>query len=198
MSLSRCPPNRQQAKLATCRQLNVNEVHCGDIVPPECRSTVFAQLGFDPSLGRIIAPLHAQLPVKPIDLLRVHDPAFPVQDVINTAITVADVRLIDLLNTFFSKRPHRFGETANDWWMDQSAVRHTQADRHLPVLPNRVDYLALANWPQGFRLITPCSISRSSVRYTRIFFSRLIPSSRSRRRRISIASRAAYFFFHLK
>lgn len=58
--------------------------------------------------------------------------------------------------------------------------------------------IALAIRPQSFRLITSCSISRSSVRSATIFFSRLFSSSSSRSRRISDGSSPAYFFFQLK
>lgn len=76
--------------------------------------------------------------------------------------------------------------------------RTCPADRQLPVLPNRVDNLALAIRPQSFRLITSCSILRSSVRSATIPFSQLFSSSRSRSRRISEGISSAYFFFQLK
>jgi len=76
--------------------------------------------------------------------------------------------------------------------------RTCPVDRHLPVLPNRVDNLALAIRPQSVRLITSCSNSRSSVRSATVFFNRLFSSSSSRSRRISEGVSPAYFFFQLK
>src|SRR3546814_5480354 len=58
-------------------------------------------------------------------------------------------------------------------------------DRHAPVQQHPVDQLALPIRPQSFRLMTSCSISRSSVRSATIFLSRLFSSSSSRSRRIS-------------
>src|SRR3546814_2502409 len=93
----------QHAQLAASCQLVVNEVHRPHIVRSDRRSTVLAQLRLHPPLGGLVAQLQAQLPVKPIDLLWVHDPALAAQDVIDTTIAVANVRLADLLDSHLKK-----------------------------------------------------------------------------------------------
>src|SRR5690606_25055602 len=120
------------------------------------------------------------------------------KNVVHAPIAVADMRLADLLDTLLQKGrigaagPVVIGRTI------KVQCGTCPADRHLPVLPNLVDDLALPIRPQSFRLMTSCSISRSSVRSATIFFSRPFSSSSSRKRRISDGKSPAYFFFQLK
>src|SRR3546814_9327110 len=100
--------------------------------------------------------LQAQLPVKPIDLLWVHDPALAAQDVIDTTIAVANVRLADLLDALLKKG--RIG-AAGLIVVTGSVERQNPAgppDRHAPVQQHPVDQLALPIRPQSFRLMTSC------------------------------------------
>lgn len=83
----------QDAQLATRRQLVVDEVHRPHIVRADRRRTVLPQLCLHPPLGCLVAQLKAQRPVKPVNLLGIHRPAFPAKEVIDTAVAVADMSL---------------------------------------------------------------------------------------------------------
>lgn len=158
----------------------MNEVHRTDIVRPDRRCAVLPQLRLDPPLGSRVAQLQAQLPIKPMDLLGVHDPALTAQDVRDTTMAVADVRRADLLDAFLQNG--RIG-AAGMIVATGSIERQNPAgppDRNAPVQQHAVDQLALPIRSQGFRLITSCRLSRSSVRSAMIFLSRLFSSSSSR------------------
>src|SRR3546814_2992210 len=110
---------------------------------------------------------------------------------------LANVRLADLLDALLKKG--RIG-AAGLIVVTGSVERQNPAgppDRHAPVQQHPVDQLALPIRPQSFRLMTSCSISRSSVRSATIFSSRLFSSSSSRSRRLSDGSSPAYFFFQI-
>src|SRR3546814_4737982 len=153
------------------------------IVRPDRRCTILPQLRHYPPLGRLVAQLQAQLPVKPVDLLQVHAPTVPAQDVIHPPVAVAAVRFADLLDALLQKG--RIG-SAGLIVVTGSVERQNPAgppDRHAPVQQHPVDQLALPIRPQSFRLMTSCSISRSSVRSATIFFNRPFSSSSSRDRK---------------
>lgn len=141
----------QNPQLAARRKLIMDEVHGPHIVVTDRRRAILPQLRRHPPLGRLVAQLQAQLPLKPVDLLCIHDPAFPAQDVINTTIAVADVRLADGLDTLLDRG--RIGATGlvvvARGVERQDLARPT--DRHAPVRQHPADQLSLPIRPQSFR-----------------------------------------------
>jgi hypothetical protein len=79
-------------------ELVVQEVHRPDVVGPDRRLAIVAQLRLHTPLGRLVAQLQAQLRVQPVGPFMVHPPALALEQHLDAPIAVADAYRADLLD----------------------------------------------------------------------------------------------------
>jgi hypothetical protein len=88
----------QDQQLVPSRQLVVNKVHLLQIVRAYSRCAVLSPLCFHQPFGCFIPERQAQLPIKPVDLLHVQQPAVTTHEEIDAPIAAADMGLTDFLD----------------------------------------------------------------------------------------------------
>lgn len=142
--------HRQHPDLAAYGQLIMNEIHCPNLIGMSCLRAVSVKLGFDATLGNLIAKLEIHLLVKTINSLCINGPSVALEQDVNTAVAIAHPRLADVLDPQLQS-----GLLAASGLVDikrpiDLQYRTGASDRDLPVCLDRVDKLAFASRPQSF------------------------------------------------
>ena len=161
----------------------MDEVHGPHFIRTRRRAAAFSQLRFRPALRRLFGAAAAHLLVKPIHPLRVHIPALPPEQHMDTPIAVMHPRLGDLPHPLLQVGLIR---TATTIVVARSLrTKHTARppDADLPGAPNIIDELAPPIRPQSFRETTSCNIALSSERSATSRVSLPFSSSSCRSRR---------------
>ena len=112
--------------------------------------------------GGFLAQLQPQLPLKPIDTRRIHAPAFPSQQHMDTPIAVAHPRLGNLMHPFLQVGLIRSASTimVARPFRPKHAARPSDADD--PGASKIIDELPAPIRCQNFRLTASCNIALSS------------------------------------
>ncbi len=137
----------QHPDLLAGGQLVMHEVHRPDVVGPHGHLAVVPQFGLHPPLRRIVAQLHAQLPVDAIGPLDVCAPAFPLQQNVNTAVAIAHPRLTDVANALLETGLLGAAGFVVVGGAVKPESRTGPADRHRPFPAHPGHELALASRP---------------------------------------------------
>ena len=174
----------------------MNEVHGPHFIRTRRRAAALSQLRLHPALRRGLAQLQPQLPLKPIDTRRIHAPAFPSQQHMDTPIAVAHPRLGNLLHPFLQVGLIRMASTimVARPFRPKHAARPSDADD--PGASKIIDELPAPIRCQNFRLTASCNIALSSDKSATNGLSFAVSSSSCRSRRISDGISPAYFLRH--
>jgi len=169
--------DRQDPDLAACRELVMHEVHRPGLVAPCRRTTIVTQLRLHPPLRHLVAELKTHLLVKTIDPLRIHIPALPLQQHMDTPIAVTHARLADLLDPLpeggLIAAPGCVGVERPIDLQSRAGPSY----RDLPGRSHLIHQPAPTIRPQSFFASTSCSIALSRERSATSRFSFAFSSS---------------------
>ena len=95
--------DRQDPQFPARCELIVHKVHGPDLIAVGRICSILPELCPDPTLGRLVSKLKAQLIVKPSCSLHVDGPSLSLQKHVNTPISIADAGLADLLDAVLER-----------------------------------------------------------------------------------------------